>query len=104
MAMTPDEMIEVIRGWKDGKPIQRRRIGHQVGERWEDFRSGDILNFGEWEFRIKPEPKKSREWALVVNDAGEIVGGCAWGPDSVIACPTSPAQQRFHVVHVAEVL
>ncbi len=71
--MKPDEMIEVIRAIEAKKPIQRRPHACEE-EVWEDVKPGDQINFSAWDFRIKPEEKKPREWLLVVRPDGSIAG------------------------------
>lgn len=54
--MTHEEMIEVINGHKQGKPVQRKyRIGS--GYVWEDIEEPN-WNFRDYDYRLKPEPKK----------------------------------------------
>lgn len=74
--MTHDDMIAVIAADRDGKVLQaRRRDGTSYS--WEDCITGDplriFLNFQEWNYRIKPEPPKPREWHIGPMSPADII-------------------------------
>lgn len=52
---TPDEMIEIINGIKEGKSIEVRALGTVRAEPW---RIVDVKapNFGMYQYRVKHEP------------------------------------------------
>lgn len=69
--MAIDDMIAVLRAAKEGKVIQftsNRRI--------EDWQSGQRLgfNFDDFDYRVKPEPPKPREWDLRGEHVYEVGG------------------------------
>lgn len=71
--MTDDEIIEVVRAHKEGKQIECIPRGEG---RWkETFFEGKPIswNFHLFDYRVKPEPRKPREWILNLCD-GLIVG------------------------------
>ncbi len=75
--MTPDEMIEVITAFKEGKTIQVKSFDCQ----WVDC-SGNKpnWNFGERKYRVKPEP---REFYLALNSNGSVRHACRYHAQSI---------------------
>ncbi len=69
--MTSDEIIAVVKAYSDGKIIQCRNKG---AEGWASFRAGDeiVWNFGIFDFRVAPEPRKPREWWAEVPSDGSV--------------------------------
>ncbi len=55
--MTHNEMIAVIAAHRDGKKIEYRN-GRDNGNRWMVIESVPLWNFGDGEYRIKPEPRE----------------------------------------------
>lgn len=51
--MIPQEMIDVIAAYNDGKPIQYRL---KNGEKWEDVQK-PTFNFDRFDYRVKGKPK-----------------------------------------------
>jgi hypothetical protein len=89
--MTHDEMIAVIRAHKEGKTIECRKCG-DVRDPWEV--AGPTWDFPAFDYRVKPEPSKPREWWLhkdLGNGGGLIVS------DVPTQCPCKP-------IHVREVI
>lgn len=72
MKMSFDQMIEVITAAKQGKPIEHR-------DAFNDWRlcnpsvPSDFLFYGSNEYRVKPEPRKPREWRMCVLANGSIM-------------------------------
>lgn len=95
--MTTDEMIEVLQAFKNGKVIQGRRKG--VSE-WRDATAGPggAWDFLTWDYRVKPEPPKPREWIAVPFEKGRH-GGSIYE-----LRPVSDAQHCFGTIHLREVL
>lgn len=95
--MTHDEMIAVIQAHKEGKQIQSRR-----GDWWIDIFEPS-WDFSKYDYRIKPEPPKPREWWIVFcpkdHDGPKVFDG---GLGGVGASPCSDSGCRC--VHVREVL
>jgi len=62
--MTHDEMIAVIQAHRDGKTIQFRDRDSQG--KWDDLHPVCFsANFGTYDYRVKPEPPKPREFWLI---------------------------------------
>jgi hypothetical protein len=58
MSMDHDEMIAVIQAHKEGKEIQFRCVD-DFDKTWTSYsESSPSWNFSEFEYRIKPEPRK----------------------------------------------
>jgi hypothetical protein len=59
--MSPDEMIEVIQAYKDGKVVQFRY--KRIRDSWSDADPTGHLewNFGDYDYRVKLAPKVPRE-------------------------------------------
>jgi hypothetical protein len=68
--MTDEEFRAVIDGRIAGKTIQRRLINH-LGLPWQDWwQAGDEPQPwypGHYNYRVKPEPPKPREWSGWAN-------------------------------------
>lgn len=59
--MKPDEIIEVVQAFKDGKDIQGRNLGVGASRKWYEIGSGSspCWNFESTEYRVKPaEPRE----------------------------------------------
>lgn len=122
--MSIKEMIEVLQALACGKTIQRRATdngiklcslltkfpNHVLGgliaveERWpeHELRSrhdnqGGHFNFTHWEYRIKPEPPKPREWWMLIFE-----DPCR--SPNVYECEQNINGLRCTQVHVREVL
>lgn len=70
--MTDDEIIAVVQAHKEGKSIEYR-----APESWPywcpvlpSHRGFDFLRL---EYRVKPEPRKPREWDIVVLSDGTTI-------------------------------
>jgi len=63
--MTTEEMISILESWRDGKDIQQLQNG-----KWVDIRRSPATlepwqwNWWNFDYRIKPVERKSREWIL----------------------------------------
>ncbi len=63
--MTDDEIIAVVQAHKEGKTIQCRYLSDDaVFGRWHC----GIWQFDAFEYRVAPEPRKPREWIVLVRD------------------------------------
>ncbi len=62
--MTDDEIITVVDSHRHGKRIECQRIIEGVSGTWMTVSPNDDIpwNFGEFRYRILPEPRKPREW------------------------------------------
>lgn len=68
--MSEKEIIEVVQAHMEGKQIQ---VSNDQGYSWIDAPlEPPCWNFSTRNYRIKPEPRKPREWTLVYN------GGAMW--------------------------
>ena len=68
--MTPDQIIEVVQAFKDGKPLQSKQaVSYDpLGQfqQWRDVESSaPLFDFVRCDYRVKAEPPKPREWTLV---------------------------------------
>lgn len=66
--MTDDEIIAVVQAHKDGKTIRSEARG--CGGGWtETFPEGKAIswNFHYYDYYIVPEPRKPREWMIVLD-------------------------------------
>lgn len=96
--MEINEMIAVLQAHKEGKAVQFK--SKTFSQSWIDVRGGDSLgwDFSAYNYRIKPEPPKPREFWITI-------GGQVWGR-------REHAEQWFRneseavrrVIHVREVL
>lgn len=95
-------MIAVITAHRDGKEIEVRATKDgiacaklfskqppevladiETGERmteaqmleWSPAKPPIQFNFSAWEYRIKPEPPKPREWWIVTGENGKVIAG-----------------------------
>lgn len=74
MSMSHDEMIAVIQAHAAGKTIQHRRRGAQE---WSDLHPMCFsASFEVYDYRIKPEPPKPKEWWLISHNDTEPCGLC----------------------------
>lgn len=93
--MTPDQIIEVVQAYKDGKTIQYRLHGTT------DWRNGEpIFNFFSNDYRVKPEPPeppKPREFWI--HDPNSPYG-CEFEKDRIL---TAKPRNPFWI-HVREVI
>lgn len=85
--MTDDEIIEVVRAHKEGKQIQHRlnenTDGDPADHNWKDVEIGRLWpwNFLQRDYRVKPEPRKPREWTLFDYGDGVTthpIDGCSY--------------------------
>ena len=53
---TPDELIEVLQAYKEGKTIQ-----YYTNNKWHDQENSPAQTFGVLKYRVKPEPPKRLE-------------------------------------------
>ena len=96
--MTIDEMIAVLQAAKEGKQIQWRTRGCPAAD-WDDFNDFSAMNFGVFDFRVKPEPRHF--WVNEHQDAQ----GRWFGPLCNSAKEAEAiAQHRLRIVHLVEVL
>ncbi len=70
--MTHDEMIAVIQAHKEGKAVQIRF--RPEGKIWYDAPLPD-WHFPAVDYRVKPEPKVSREFCITVDRYGNVRDG-----------------------------
>lgn len=54
--MKPEQIIEVVQGFMDGKDIQWKEIN--FGHQWDKVRGKPFWNFAIYDYRIKPEPRE----------------------------------------------
>lgn len=97
--MTPDDMIAVIQAHKDGKSLECRKHGESS---WLDLTGlNPLFNFQGFDFRVKIEPPKPREWWINIygNDMDNV---------AIHSSEESASRGRagidVEVVHVREVL
>ncbi len=64
--MTDDEILEVVQAHKDGK-----RIEVYEGASWKICAFQPPWNFGMFDYRVAPEPRKPREWWICPNPKHE---------------------------------
>jgi hypothetical protein len=95
MSMDHNTAIAVIEAHRDGKEIEARyRNRPQLTNQWTECTDGTSWNFDFFEYRIKPEPPKPREWWLVMSgDEPIAIRDCQLPPDSKY-------QPRVHVREV----
>lgn len=93
--MSPDEMIAVIAAHRDGKRIEMRDNNPTHERQWVDACPALLWNFSNWEYRIKPEPPKPREWWALVEPNGTITNSMPYYPGTTAV---------GRLVHVREVL
>ena len=55
--MTIDDMIDVLKALQQGRTVQRRPRFSAEAE-WQEWRDAQNVNFTDYEYRIKPEPKR----------------------------------------------
>lgn len=60
--MSNDEIIAVVQAHKEGKQIEWRELGFQAEHMWMNAGEQPTWDFRHWEYRVKPEPRKPREW------------------------------------------
>jgi hypothetical protein len=72
MNMGHNAMIAIIAAHRDGKQIEARHHGES---HWFSTHKPPHWNFHEFEYRIKPEPPKPREFCLSISDSGYVAGG-----------------------------
>lgn len=65
--MTDTEIVQVVEARRDGSRIQFRRRYHENGP-WEDTDSKPQWDFIRFDYRVKPEPPKPREWWIYPVD------------------------------------
>lgn len=99
--MDHDAMIEVIQAHKEGKQIQGRS---GLTNEWISLDSDEISwNFSINTYRIKPEEKKPREFALALSKDGHVLGGSTgWFPGQLVSYPIGEIAEQ--VIRVREVL
>lgn len=72
--MTDDEIIAVVTAHKEGKQIQYRDSCRNTV--WLDVLPSHIgFDFRNLDYRVKPEPRKPREWVVWVNDLDYLIMG-----------------------------
>lgn len=72
-AMRHDEMIAVIQAHKEGKPIQFRLPGSYWTDSPGHLEHGPYFDFDQFQYRIKPDPRKPREWCIELVHVREIL-------------------------------
>jgi hypothetical protein len=70
--MDDDAILAVVQAHKEGKKIQVLAIHSDLG--WQDC-DNPSWNFATSRYRVDPEPRKPREWILVLDDNGKIKWG-----------------------------
>jgi hypothetical protein len=95
--MTPDEMIDVIQGYKDGKEIEYRP---ETVEDWYDCGGRPNWDFYASEYRIKPEP---REWYMRIYN-NNVISPSLYDTQKQAINAFSAAGHNFSVIKVREVL
>ncbi len=64
--MSENQIIEVVQAHKEGKQIQTRdHFGHSG---WQNCHP--VWDFYHNDYRVKPEPRKPREWWIHLNASG----------------------------------
>ena len=106
--MTDDQILEVVQAHKEGKQIQcSKRISIPVwgtgpDGNWSDcgvLGSTIIWNFIEYDYRVKPEPRKPREWWIKMGTHG--YGGM---PDVITSMRPHSDIHTEDYIHVREVI
>jgi hypothetical protein len=59
--MTDEQIIEVVRAHKEGKLIRAKAHGRS-GSEWSYNMLHPSWNFADYDYEVKPEPKKPREF------------------------------------------
>ncbi len=76
--MTDDEIIAVVQARKDGKRIQSRASEEYYGRKFNEEEWGDsdpaAWDFYHQDYRVAPEPRKPREWWLIVDNEAFVIG------------------------------
>ena len=90
--MNTKEKIAVMQAHLGGNTVQAARIGE--GD-WRPVPVEPIWDFASYSYRIKPEPRKPREWTL-----SEPVIGCV----TRMAFPSYDSEYGFAGILVREVL
>ena len=104
--MKPDEMIEVIQAQKDGRALILRRKAQFEPEDagpWTDAPPNVVFDFAHYEYKIKPEQKKPREWIALINEREILESGVPPGM-AVITEPGKLPVGPLTFVRVREVL
>lgn len=71
MSMHAAEIIEVVKGYLDGKQIQVRPA-HILTSPWDDVSGEPAWDFWSNDYRVKPEPRQW--WIFQEREGGSIVG------------------------------
>jgi hypothetical protein len=97
--MTHAEALAVMKAAKEGKPIQFRLRDMMGG--WYDRTESQTpdFNFFRYDYRIKPEPPKPREWWFI-NDLGCENNRCGWTRHDV----RQEGVDYLEQIHVREIL
>lgn len=103
MNMTHDEMVEVIRAHAAGKRIEIRDSNPGHKRNWVDSMPMFLWDFINWEYRIKPEPPKPREWILELHEE-RVIGSDGYSTIRHSATQETHRHQGKKFVHVREVL
>lgn len=99
-------MIAVLQAKKEGREIECRYLieDAQNTGRWLDCFHRQP-NFQEWDYRIKPEPPKPREWWTTTSDDGMP---CKWCGFFKTPAEVSESALQAHgtnpLIHLREVL
>jgi hypothetical protein len=103
MSMEINDMIAVLRAAKEGKQIQHRRATPPFESGiWINSYGGCSWDFSEYDYRVKPEPPKPREWFLVSHANNEPCSVC--GLHSSRNEAATGRNNLMGVIHVREVL
>ena len=78
--MTDDQILEVVQAHKEGKKIQSLSVYESdVPHHWRDVRFGETVNqlpvnwdFTRFIYRVEPEPRKPREFEIILDNNDEI--------------------------------
>lgn len=95
--MSIDEAITILQAAKDGKAEWRNRCSEsKVWYPYKEISGVDVLGQSDFEFRVKPEPPKPREWRVHwVEGMHKPEIFCEWDGNTT-KCP--------NCIHVREVL
>lgn len=99
-AKTILENAEVIKAWAEGKVIEIQCKGEDPAG-WQTY-WGNMANFADpsMEWRIKPEPRKPREYWLKIPPSGDL------SYTGIYLCEQNPTHYEpgCKFVHVVEVI
>lgn len=100
--MDDRQVVAVVQASIAGARIEMRDANPEHDRKWVDASPQLMWNFLSWEYRIKPEPPKPREWWWAEHPSGTCGG----------MYPTKEEAERWReiwggdmkIIHVREVL